>query len=72
MPALVNRQFVVDASGKPVAVLLDIATYQRLCEAADEAGDIHAFDEALPRALEELRARECVGLDEYLAGRKGA
>ena len=69
MSALANKQFIVDGSGKPVAVLLDLATYERLCAAAEEAADVRAFDAALPQALRELKAGECVELEQYLNGR---
>ena len=39
MKALVlnDEQFVTDAKGKPVGVLLDLKTYERLREAEDRA-----------------------------------
>jgi hypothetical protein len=70
MSALANKQFILDGSGKPVAVLLDLATYERLCAAAEEAADVHAFDEAMPQALRELKACECVDLEQYLTDRR--
>jgi len=70
MSALANKQFILDDAGKPVAVLLDLATYERLCAAAEEAADVRAYDAAMPQALRELQAGECVEVEQYLAERK--
>jgi len=70
MSAIADKQFILDDSGRPVAVLLDLATYGRLCAAAEEAADVRAFDAAMPQALRELKAGECVECEQYLAGRR--
>jgi PHD/YefM family antitoxin component YafN of YafNO toxin-antitoxin module len=70
MNVLADKQFILDPAGKPVAVVLDIACYERLCEAAEDAEDRAAFEAALPEATRELAAGECVDLDDYLAARK--
>ncbi len=44
--AQVQEQYVVDAEGNPVAVILDIKVYQRLLEAWEELEAIQAYDEA--------------------------
>jgi PHD/YefM family antitoxin component YafN of YafNO toxin-antitoxin module len=44
--AQVQEQYVVDAEGNPVAVILDIKVYQRLLEALEELEAIQAYDEA--------------------------
>jgi hypothetical protein len=50
------QQYVVDARGKRVAVMLDIATYDQLVEAAEEANCIRAYDAAKPVVEAELKA----------------
>ncbi len=69
-PDSIKEQFVVDAAGKPVAVLLDLPTYERLREAEEDGEDVARFDAALPGALAELQAGECVSLEDYLLRRK--
>ena len=41
-----SRQFVVDAKGKRVAVLLPIEEYEELIEALEQRDDIRALKEA--------------------------
>jgi len=43
----VDIRFVVDEQGKPAAVLVDIATWERILEALEDAEDIHLAHEAL-------------------------
>lgn len=42
----VREHLVVDESGQPVAVLLDIEVYRQLIEAWEELEAIRAYDEA--------------------------
>lgn len=46
MTAPISEQYVVDEHGQRVAVIVPIATYQRLLDALEELDDIRAFDEA--------------------------
>jgi len=47
MKALQPRErYVVDERGKKVAVLLDIATYQRVLEELEELESLRAYDAA--------------------------
>lgn len=53
-----NEQYIVDAEGKPVAVILDIQVFRQLLEALEELEDIQAYDTAkasneLPIPLEQ-------------------
>jgi hypothetical protein len=41
-----KERFVVDETGNRVAVLIDIAEYQKVLEALEELESINAFDEA--------------------------
>lgn len=64
-----ERAFVTDAQGKRVAVMLDLKTYQRLCEAEEELADVHAYDAARPRVAADVRAGRITSLAEYAAKR---
>jgi hypothetical protein len=46
---LKDEQFVTDAKGRPVGVLLDLKTYERLREAEEDLADIRAYDAARPK-----------------------
>jgi hypothetical protein len=39
-------QYLVDADGKRIAVVLDMAEHERLLDPLDELEDIRAYDEA--------------------------
>ena len=71
MKALVLRgeQFVTDAKGKRVGVLLDVKTYELLLEAEQELADIRAYDGARPQAAADLKAGRFSSLSEYRAKR---
>jgi len=71
MIALKDQRYVVDAQGNRVAVLLDVATYEKLFEALEELEDIRAYDKAKDKVEAELKAGEYTTLEEYSAGRKG-
>jgi hypothetical protein len=40
-------QFVIDAGGKPTAVLIDIATWERVLQALEDAADLAIAKQAL-------------------------
>ena len=63
------RQYVVDAEGNRVAVMLDIATYERLLEAAEETECVRAYDAAKPGVEAEMQAGEFTTLEEYETAR---
>ena len=73
MKALVlkDEQFVTDANGKRVGVLLDVKTYEHLCEAEEELADIRAYDTARPKVAAELKAGQFSALADYPAKRGG-
>jgi len=64
-----KEQFLIDAGGKRVGVLLDLNTYERLREAEEELADIAAYDAAKPKVMAEVRAGRCATLAEYRANR---
>lgn len=71
MKALVlkDEQFVTDAAGKPVGVLLDLKTYKRLREAEEDLADIRAYDAARPKTYADLKAGRFASLADYRARR---
>ncbi len=50
-----RAEFVTDAKGRRVAVLLDVKSYERLRAAAEELADVQAYDKAKPRVMAELK-----------------
>lgn len=63
------QQYVVDAKGNRVAVMLDIASYEQLVEAAEEANCVRAYDAAKPVVAAEIKAGEFITLREYKTAR---
>ena len=74
MKALVlkDEQFVTDAKGKPVGVLLDLKTYERLREAEEDLADIRAYDAARPKVTADLKSGQFSTLTSYRAKRAKA
>jgi PHD/YefM family antitoxin component YafN of YafNO toxin-antitoxin module len=60
-----EEQFVTDAKGNRVGVLLDVKTYDRLREAEEELSDIRAYDRARAKVHAEVKAGQAVSLTEY-------
>ena len=73
MKALVlkDEQFVTDAKGKRVGVLLDVKTYEHLLEAEEELADIRAYDSARPNVAADIKAGRVSSLAGYRAKRGG-
>ena len=71
MKALVlkDEQFVTDAKGKPVGVLLDLKTYERLREAEEDLADIRAYDAARPKVTVDLKSGHFSTLADYRSKR---
>ena len=63
------EQFITDAEGKRVGVLLDLRAYERLREAEEELADIQAYDTAQPTARAEVASGQFATLGEYRAKR---
>jgi PHD/YefM family antitoxin component YafN of YafNO toxin-antitoxin module len=70
MTGFAHKQFIVDDKGKQVAVVLDLATYEKFLEAIEELEDIRAYDEAKDRVRDELQTGEYVTLKEYMKTRQ--
>lgn len=71
MKALVlkDEQFVTDAKGKRVGVLLDVKTYEHLRNAEEELADIQAYDAARPKVAADIKAGHACLLSDYRAKR---
>lgn len=66
---LKDEQLVTDPKGKPVAVLLDLKTYQRLREAEEDLADIRVYDAARPKVEAEIKAGNFSTLADYRSKR---
>jgi hypothetical protein len=64
-----RTQFLTDTKGRRVAVLLDVKSYMRLSEAAEELADIRAYDKARPRVAAEIKRGHFVTLAQHLKSR---
>ena len=64
-----KEQFIVDASGQRVGVVLDLPTYERLREAAEDNADLRAYRAAKLRTAAEVARGEISTLAEYRASR---
>lgn len=64
-----KEQFIVDASGQRIGVLLDLPTYERLREAEEELDDIRAYDAAAPRVKAEIARGDFITLADYRKAR---
>lgn len=60
-----REEFLVDATGQRVAVVLDLRTYQELREAAEDKSDIAAYRAAKPQIDKELSSGEFINLSDY-------
>jgi hypothetical protein len=67
-----RREYVLDAKGNRVGIILDIPTYEKLMEALEELEDIRDFDEHTKKAEAEFKRKDYVTLDEYKRERKAA
>jgi hypothetical protein len=67
-----EKQFLTDAKGKRMGVVLDLQTYEHLREAEEELADIQAYDSTRACAHSEIAAGQFSTLAAYRAcrGRK--
>jgi hypothetical protein len=65
-----EEQFLTDAKGKRMGVVLDLQTYERLREAEEELAEIRAYDSTRDRAHSEIAAGQFSTLASYRAGRE--
>jgi hypothetical protein len=64
-----KEQFIVDGSGRRVGVVLDLPTYERLRESAEDNADIRAYRSAKTRVADEVTRGARATLEEYRAKR---
>jgi hypothetical protein len=64
-----KEQYIVDASGERVGVVLDLPTYEQLREAAEDNLDLRAYRAAKPRVAGEIVRGEYTTLAGYRAKR---
>ena len=60
-----TEQFIVDASGQRVGVVLDLPAYERWLEPEEDLADIRAYDAAAPRVKAEIDRGDFIALAEY-------
>ena len=63
-----EEQFITDAKGNRIGVLLDLKTYEQLLEAEEELADIRVYDALRDQAHAEIAAGEFATLASYRAG----
>ena len=59
-----TTQFITDANGKKVSVILSIKDYQKMVEKLEDLDDIRLFNEA------KAEGGESIPFDDYLKTRK--
>jgi len=64
---LESPQFVTDAKGRQVGVLLNLKAYKRLLEAQEELEDIAAYDAARPKVMAELAKGDFMTITDFIA-----
>ena len=67
-----STQFVTNEEGKRVGVVLDLKTYQRLLDAAEDAADVRAYRKARPKVMAELARGDVATLGQYRSMRRKA
>lgn len=60
-----REEFLVNATGKRVAVVLDLVTYQELRDAAEDKSDIAAYRAAKPAVDKEIATGNFTTLADY-------
>jgi hypothetical protein len=64
-----KEQFIINASGQRVSVVLDLDTYERLCEAAEDNFDLRAYRAANIRVKQEMAQGKFTTPENYRARR---
>ena len=65
----VNPQYVVDANGQKIAVLIDIQTYKKMIEVLEDIDDVKAYDDRINIVQDEIKSGSYLTLDEYISDR---
>jgi hypothetical protein len=61
-----QEQYLTDASGNKIAVVIDIDTYQKLMKKIDELYCQKGYEQAVVETESEIAAGDYVTLNEYL------
>ncbi len=69
MDILQKKKFIINKSGKPTDVILDIKTYEKVIEELDELYCIREYDKAKKTTDSEINKGEYVTLDDYIKKR---
>ena len=64
-----KEQFITDAVGHRVGVILDLATYERLREAAEDNADVRTYRSVKSKVAGEISKGEYSTLGDYRAKR---
>lgn len=65
-----SPQFITDAKGQRVGVVLSIKSYEKLLSAGEDAADIRAYRQARPKVMAEIAKGDFTTLAEYKAKRR--
>jgi hypothetical protein len=65
-----SEQYLTDASGNRVAVVIDIAIYQQLLDELDELRCIKGYEQAVAETELEIAAGDYLTLDQFLSTQK--
>lgn len=66
-----EEQYITDANGNRVAVVIDINIYQKLLEELDEYYCLKGYEEAVTETEPEIRSGDYLTLEQYLTNRQG-
>ena len=62
---MADERFMVDGDGRKVAVVLDVAVYEKLLEDAEELETLRAYDRAKAREDEVLPLEQAISEIEH-------
>jgi hypothetical protein len=65
-----QEQYLTDAEGNRIAVVIDIKTYQQLLEQLDELYCLKGYEQAVIETEPEISSGDYLTLDQYLATRE--
>jgi PHD/YefM family antitoxin component YafN of YafNO toxin-antitoxin module len=61
-----QKQYLTDANGNKIAVVIDIDTYQKLMEEIDELYCLKGYERAVAETEPEIATGDYVTLEEFL------
>lgn len=66
----IKQQYLTDAEGNKIAVVIDIEIYEKLMNELDELYCLKGYEEALAETEPEIASNDYISLDDYLASRE--